>query len=123
MKLLTNALLVSLLFASPAAAGEGKVEHLKFGSGGETRSYYLFIPDKAAPGPAPLLMLLHGSGHDGKSLIDPWLGLAKAEGIVLLAPDASNPQAWRVPQEGPDFFHDLVELVRISHDVIDERRM
>ena len=105
-------------------AAEAKVERLTFGSGGATRSYYLFIPDKAAGGPAPLLLLLHGSGHDGKSLIDPWLNLAKSEGIVLVAPDASNPQAWRIPQEGPDFFHDLVELVRISHaDVVDDRRI
>src|SRR5436190_7874494 len=104
-------------------AAEAKVEKLTFGSGGATRSYYLFIPDKAAGGSAPLLLLLHGSGHDGKSLIDPWLSLAKSEGIVLVAPDASNPQAWRIPQEGPDFFHDLLELVRISHDVVDDRRM
>jgi poly(3-hydroxybutyrate) depolymerase len=117
------ALLLSVILGAPRVAAEGKVEHLTFGSGGATRSYYLFIPDKAGAGPAPLLLLLHGSGHDGKSLIDPWLPLAKSEGIVLLAPDASNPQAWRIPQEGPDFFHDLVELVRISHDVIDDRRM
>jgi len=104
-------------------AAEAKVEKLTFGSGGATRSYYLFIPDKAAGGSAPLLLLLHGSGHDGKSLIDPWLSLAKSEGIVLVAPDASNPQAWRIPQEGPDFFHDLLELIRISHDVVDDRRM
>jgi predicted esterase len=104
-------------------APEAKVQKLTFGSGGATRSYYLFIPDKAAGGSAPLLLLLHGSGHDGKSLIDPWLPMAKSEGIVLVAPDASNPQAWRIPQEGPDFFHDLLELVRISHDVVDDRRM
>ena len=116
-------LLLSVILGVPRVAAEGKVEHLTFGSGGATRSYYLFIPDKAGAGPAPLLLLLHGSGHDGKSLIDPWLPLAKSEGIVLLAPDASNPQAWRIPQEGPDFFHDLVELVRISHDQIDDRRM
>jgi poly(3-hydroxybutyrate) depolymerase len=114
---------------------EAKVERLTFGSGGATRSYYLFIPEKAAAGSAPLLLLLHGSGsaplllllhgsgHDGRSLIDPWLSLAKSEGIVLVAPDASNPQAWRIPQEGPDFFHDLVEMIRIGHDVVDERRM
>jgi poly(3-hydroxybutyrate) depolymerase len=104
-------------------AAEAKVQKLTFGSGGATRSYYLFIPDKAAAGSAPLLLLLHGSGHDGKSLIDPWLSLAKSEGIVLVAPSASDPQAWRIPQEGPDFFHDLLELVRISNDVIDDRRM
>jgi poly(3-hydroxybutyrate) depolymerase len=106
-----------------SAAAEAKVEKLTFGSGGATRTYYLFVPDKAAGGSAPLLLLLHGSGRNGKTLIDPWLPLAKSEGIVLLAPDASNPQAWRIPQEGPDFFHDLVELVRLTHEVVDERRM
>jgi poly(3-hydroxybutyrate) depolymerase len=106
-----------------SAAEEPKVQKLTFGSGGINRSYYLFIPEKAAAGNAPLLLLLHGSGRNGRTLVDPWLPLAKSEGIVLVAPDASDPQAWRIPQEGPDFFHNLVELVRITHDVVDERRM
>jgi predicted esterase len=70
-----------------------------------------------------LVLLLHGSGHDGKSLIDPWQGLATSEGIVLVAPSASNPQAWRIPQEGPEYFHDLLESVRAAHHEVDERRM
>lgn len=113
---------VGLLLPATVAA-EAKVEKLTFESGGAKHTYYLFIPDKAAGGSAPLLLLLHGSGRNGKTLIDPWLSLAKSEGIVLLAPDASNPQAWRIPEEGPDFFYQLVELVRISHDIVDERRM
>ena len=107
---------------SPAAE-EPKVQKLTFGSGGVNRSYYLFVPEKAAAGNAPLLLLLHGSGRNGRTLVDPWLPLAKSEGIVLVAPDASDPQAWRIPQEGPDFIHNLVELVRITHGVVDERRM
>jgi poly(3-hydroxybutyrate) depolymerase len=121
--ILSGLFCVLLWLATPASAADAKVEKLTFGSGGATRTYYLFVPDKTAGGPAPLLLLLHGSGRNGKSLIDPWLSLAKAEGIVLVAPDASNPQAWRIPQEGPDFFHDLVELVRLSHEGIDDRRM
>ena len=105
------------------SAAEPKVEKLTFASGGINRTYYLYVPEKAAAGSAPMLLLLHGSGRDGKTLVDPWLRLAKSEGIVLVAPDASNPQAWRIPQEGPDFFHDLTELVRLTHDVVDERRI
>lgn len=105
------------------SAAEGKVEKLTFGSGGVNRTYYLFVPEKAAGGSAPMLLLLHGSGRNGKTLIDPWLPLAKSEGIVLVAPDSSNPSGWRIPEDGPDFLHDLVELVRITHDVVDERRM
>lgn len=100
----------------------GKIEKLSFGSGGSTRTYYQFVPARAGNDPAPVLLLLHGSGRTGKSLVDPWLPLAKSEGIVLVAPDASDPQAWRIPQEGPAFFHDLMEIVRISENV-DEHRM
>jgi len=103
---------------------DAKVQKLTFGSGGINRTYYLYVPEKASgSGSAPMLLLLHGSGRDGKSQMDQWVNLAKTEGIVLVAPDASDSRAWRVPQEGPDFFHDLVELVRISNDVVDERRI
>ena len=105
------------------AAVENKVEKLTFTSGQTKGSYYLFVPEKAGAGPAPLVLLLHGSGHDGKSLIDPWLGLAKSEGIILVAPSASDPQAWRMPQEGPQYFYDLLEAVRAGHKEVDERRM
>jgi poly(3-hydroxybutyrate) depolymerase len=106
-----------------AAAAEAKVQKLTFGSGGATRTYYLFIPEKAGSGPAPVVLLLHGSGHNGKSLVDPWMSLARSEGLILVAPDASDPMAWRVPQEGPQFFYDLMELVRIGHAEADDRRM
>jgi poly(3-hydroxybutyrate) depolymerase len=115
----------ALAFGMMAVAAErtSNPQKLTFGSGGVNRTYYLFVPDNTAAGHAPLLLLLHGSGRNGKSLIDPWLPLAKAEGIVLVAPDASDPRAWRIPQEGPDFFHDLLEMVRITHEAIDDRRM
>jgi poly(3-hydroxybutyrate) depolymerase len=86
-------LLVAVLIAAAGAAADSKVEKLTFRSVGTTGTYYLFVPEKAAGGPAPLLLLLHGSGHNGKSLIDPWLPLAKSEGIILVAPDASDPRA------------------------------
>jgi len=121
MTVLTLALCAAL--AGGAAPAENKVQKLTFTSGDTKGSYYLFVPEKAGAGPAPLVLLLHGSGHDGKSLIDPWLGLAKSEGIVLVAPSASNPQAWRIPQEGPQYFYDLLESVRAAHKEIDERRM
>jgi poly(3-hydroxybutyrate) depolymerase len=94
-----------------------------FGSGGKTRTYYLLVPDSAKKAESPpLIVLLHGSGRDGKSLLDPWTPLAKKEGIVLVAPDAMTPQGWRVPDDGPDFLYDLVELIANQID-IDRRRV
>jgi len=121
------ALVLAALSVAPASGlaerVDAKVQKLTFGSGGINRTYYLYIPETAAPGPSPLLLLLHGSGRNGKTAIEPWMSLAKSEGIVLVAPNASDPGAWRIPEEGPDFLHDLVELVRISNDVVDDRRM
>ena len=105
------------------ATADAKIEKLKLGPGRGGHTYYLFIPDRAEPGPAPLILLLHGSGRDGMSLIHPWQPLAQNAGIVLLAPDASDSQAWRMPQEGPDFFHDLIEEVVAAHKNIDRRRI
>ena len=54
---------LALVFPAGAAAADAAVEKLTFGSGGSTRAYYLFIPEKAAAGNAPLLLLLHGFGR------------------------------------------------------------
>jgi poly(3-hydroxybutyrate) depolymerase len=105
------------------SAADAKVEKRTFGSGQNAHTYYLFVPEKANRGPAPLLLLLHGSGRDGMSLVDPWLPLAKSEGIVLVAPDASDPRAWRMTEEGPDFFRDLIESVTDTRKNIDRRRL
>lgn len=104
-------------------AADAKVERLTLRAGGNPHTYYLYIPEKSQPGPAPLLLLLHGSGRNGMSLMDPWLAQARSEGIVLVAPDAADPQAWRMQEEGPDFFHDLIENVVASHPNIDRRRL
>jgi poly(3-hydroxybutyrate) depolymerase len=119
MSIVSLAVPIALAIATAAQ----DVQKLTFESSGRSGTYYLYVPAKASPGPAPVIVLLHGSGGDGKSMIDPWLPLARSEGIILVAPDASYPQAWRIPQEGPQFFHDLLEGVRASHRELDDRRM
>jgi poly(3-hydroxybutyrate) depolymerase len=109
-----------LAFVVPTAAADQMTVE-RFGSGGRTRTYYLFVPDSAKEAP-PLLVLLHGSGRNGKSLIDPWRPFAKKEGIILAAPDATTPEGWRIPEDGPDFLHDLVELLAYQKN-IDRRRV
>jgi poly(3-hydroxybutyrate) depolymerase len=118
---LIGILSVAVLAAWPAAAAE-KIEKLTFGSGGKNRTYYLFVPEKASAGNAPMIVLLHGSGRNGKSLVDPWVPLAKAEGIILAAPDALDPRGWRVPEDGPEVVYDLMEMLRVKYEV-DSHRM
>lgn len=104
-------------------ASAQKVSKQTIESGGKHRTYLLLVPASATPDrPAPLLVLLHGSGRNGQSLMDKWKELGLKEGIVLVAPDAISTQGWRAPDDGPDFLHDLVSEVKAQHPV-DPRRM
>jgi poly(3-hydroxybutyrate) depolymerase len=94
-----------------------------FGAGGRNRIYYRYVPSTATPEtPAPMLVLLHGSGRDGRSLLDPWVPFAKENGIVLVAPEAVTRQAWSMRDDGPDFLYALIELIRLQYPV-DPRRI
>jgi poly(3-hydroxybutyrate) depolymerase len=91
--------------------------------GSKPRAYYLFVPDKLTKDrPAPLLLLLHGSGRNGASLVDKWKDLAKKEGIILVGPDAIDSKGWNAPVDGPDFLHDLISDLTGKY-AIDARRM
>src|SRR6267143_1698695 len=79
-------------------------------SNGKTRAYYLYVPSTIKPGsPAPLIVMLHGSGRVGMSLVEKWKDLAKKESFIIGGPDSSDVRGWRSPQDGPDYLRDLVE--------------
>jgi poly(3-hydroxybutyrate) depolymerase len=109
---------------SPDGVTPGKVTRALFTRGDCRITYYLFVPTQpTAAASAPLIVLLHGSGRDGTSLMDPWKALAEKEGIVLLAPDAENRQGWSVPGDGPEPLCSLVDHLRQTVPVINARRM
>lgn len=117
--------LIALGFSLHAGVAEAKpkIEKLTVVSAGRERPYYLYVPERAAgSAPMPLVVTLHGSGHDGKSLVRKWRGLAEKEGIVLAGPDATDRELWNIDADGPRFLHDLVEKLR-SKLPIDGRRI
>ena len=56
--------------------------------GGEVRDGRLFLPRAAGQHPCPLVLLLHGAGADGSSMLRLMGKVASAHSCVLLAPDA-----------------------------------
>lgn len=104
------------MFAPPAFATPPDVVHDTITSGGRKRSYYLFVPD-TVKAPAPLVVLLHGSGRNGKTLIDTWQDLAAKEGFIIVGPDSDDPSAWILGRDGPDFLHDLVEALKSKYPI------
>jgi len=110
------ALLFLLVLSSAIALAAAKPEKQTITSLGAERTYYTFVPEKLTA-PAPLLLLLHGSGRDGMSQINEWKDLAEKEGLILAAPDSANSREWSMNVDGPEFLHDVVEAVRAKHSV------
>lgn len=92
------------------------IVHDTITSGGRKRSFYLFVPDNVKS-PVPLVVLLHGSGSNGRVLIDKWKDLADREGFIIVGPDSEDPSAWALGKDGPDFLHDLVEVLKAKHPI------
>jgi poly(3-hydroxybutyrate) depolymerase len=115
-KLLLLLLLPALVYAEP-----GKVTKQSIDSGGQRRAYYLFVPKNVSDS-APLIILLHGSGRDGASLLNPWKDLAAKEGIILAAPNALSPAGWQSPADGPALLVEIAEELKKAYPV-DSRRV
>lgn len=112
------ALFALVLFTTPAAAADDKIVKNSVESEGRKRTYYLYVPEGLSrEKPAPLVVLLHGSGRDGRVLVEHWQKLAAQEGIILAGPDARDPSQWGMPQDGPRFLYDLVEELKKSQPV------
>jgi poly(3-hydroxybutyrate) depolymerase len=116
-------LLALILVPSQPAAASDKIVKDSITSQNKKRSFYLFAPDSVKSGtPAPLIVLLHGSGHNGLSLVDKWKDFAAKEAIIIVGPDSIDPSRWASPVDGPDFLHDLVESIKSKY-TIDPRRV
>ncbi len=108
--------LASIVAPSQGAAPKAMRESIELD--GSQRVFYLFVP-AASPqaGGLPLLVLLHGSGRDGTSLIDKWKNLASKENVILVAPNSANPAHWIAPLDGPELLHSIVERLKTNHPV------
>ena len=115
--------LAVLLLAAASASAAAKIEKRTLVSREKERTYYLYVPPGvSAEHPAPLIIMFHGSGRDGKPLVAEWQSLAEKEGIVLAGPDSTDSVHWASPQDGPLLLRDLVEEIGKSVPV-DPRRV
>ena len=110
-----------LLLLSVSARADDKVSKETIESDGRKRTYYLFAP-ASRKSSAPLVVLFHGSGRDGLSLVERWKDLAASEGFVIAGPNSRDSKGWRTPDDGPDFIRDLVEALRANY-ALDARRV
>ena len=123
MKRLAAAIGLSILLPQRLAAEDARIERKTLVSAGKDRVYFLYVPARARDtGPTPLLLLLHGSGRNGRVMAAKWRKLADRDGIILVGPNSTDPQFWNLTRDGPAFLHDVIETVRREQRV-DGRRM
>jgi predicted esterase len=94
----------------------GKIVKESITSSKKKRTYSLYVP-ASAKGPTPLIVLLHGSGRDGLSLVEKWKDLADKEGFIIVGPDAESGGGWLAPRDGPEFLRDLVESLKSRYSI------
>lgn len=117
------ALAASILLATASAARGADVTKETVTSRNRARVYYLYAPASVPPDrPAPLIVTLHGSTRNGKTLVDAWKDLAEKEGIALAGPDSTDAVHWASPQDGPLLLRDVVDAVAAKR-AIDPRRV
>src|SRR6266480_2235853 len=112
-------LIAALLFLPiTATAANDDITKELITSKGKTRAYYLYVPSTIkASSPAPLIVMLHGSGRVGMSLVEKWKDLAKKEGVIIVGPDSLDTSVWNMPQDGPDYLRDLVEELKAKYPI------
>jgi poly(3-hydroxybutyrate) depolymerase len=114
---------VLLLAATPALAAETTDQTITVA--GRQRSYLAYVPD-GLKGPAPVLILLHGSSVEpdqpAEHIIQLWRDKADREGIMLAAPRASHVEGWRPSRDGPDFIKAVIDQVS-AHAAVDPHRV
>jgi poly(3-hydroxybutyrate) depolymerase len=105
-----------------ASVGSGSeaAAKLTFEFAGVSRTYYSFIPEDK--GPLPIVVLLHGSGRDGRVMVDAWRDLASKDRFIVVAPNSYDPAGWAFKTDSPRFFHAVLEQVKAKH-AVDESRI
>src|SRR5262245_32747360 len=115
-------LFFALLLPFKAIPSSDKVVKEVFTSQNKKRAIYLFVPESVKSGtPAPLIVLLHGSGRNGLTLVDKWKDLAAKEGLIVVGPDSLDPSVWNAPADGPEVLRDLVENLKSRYSINSRR--
>src|SRR4051812_7677527 len=87
------AVLLTVAALVPTASPADAILYGRFRSSGANRTYAAYVPPNGHP--HPLVILLHGSGGTGRDMVERWRGLAGREGILVAAPDATDPRRWQ----------------------------
>jgi predicted esterase len=87
--------------------------HITF-DGAWPRLWYSYAPQ--TPAKMPIVILLHGAGRDGLSLIEVWNETAIRYGIALVAPNSKG-RTWSLNDPSPQFITDIIDEMSAKYQI------
>ena len=117
-------------------AWSATVQDLEIKADDQTWTYHLHVPLQARSGGAPLVVVFHGAGGNGKDYLikNGWVALSEKEGFVVAAPDGlpalprlpasfrMNPRLWNSGQLNPNMprakVNDLSFVKALLDDIV-----
>jgi poly(3-hydroxybutyrate) depolymerase len=69
-------------------------------------------------GPRPLLVVLHGSGHDGSSMVRQFQALSDRYGFVVVAPDSVRAEGWEVGDRPGEVTADRRHVMDVVREIL-----
>lgn len=65
----------------------------------------------------PVILLLHGSGRTGISMLDMWRRVADANSLILIAPDSSSRRGWSSFADSSGFLNGVLDDAGAHYDI------
>lgn len=96
---------------------EGVFVRHAFSFGGKPRIWHGLAPRVGGVPPIAVVMLLHGSGRDGRAMLDMWQGVAREAGVLLIAPDALDASGWNPRTDGEAFLAQVMADAGVGAEV------
>jgi poly(3-hydroxybutyrate) depolymerase len=114
---IASVLIFGWFLAFPLLGGQGLIKETLESTGAQ-RTYYLYVPERLPDAAkVPLLLTFHGSGRDGRSLVEKWTKLADRNGFIVAGLDSMDKELWAVPADGPDLVKALVDRLKTRYPV------
>jgi len=110
--------LLLLILLTPLAHAKPKIEKQSFTSNNKKRTFYLIAPEQLkADEKLPLLLVFHGSGHNGLSIVETWQDVAAKERLIVAGLDSLDPSVWSTTKDSPSVLRDLVEMLESKYPI------
>ena len=110
--------LLPLILLTSLAQSKPKIEKQSFTSNNKKRTFYLVVPEPLkSEAKLPLLLVFHGSGRNGLSIVETWQDIAAKENLIVAGLDSLDSSTWSTTKDSPSVIRDLVQTLESKYPI------